>query len=396
MAGSLALNVEILGQFNKLTTATKGASGQLQGLSQTAKKISGGINKAFGAIGVGFSLALITKGFTDSAKAAIEDAKSMEILSIAMINTGNATNITVKAAEDSIQKMSLQTAVADDKLRPAFQKLFIATGDVGESNRLLAIALDTSAATGKDLDAVTQAMARSLAGSDIALNRLIPSLKGVDDPMSELEKTFKGAAEAAARLDPYQRMDVAFGEIQEAVGVGLQPVLNDFADSLVDSVPKIQNFFAELQDPSTELGAAWEDLGAIFESTTTQFNKLLSAFGLSDISFTDVLNFVTTLTAGFGQLFFIVGRVAEIIGALISGNFQRAFDLTGSFGADYGSFVTSQNLALNRQNPVNIGQLERQQNVTINVNNGNVTAQDIANAIRRQNRATGTNILGAS
>jgi hypothetical protein len=393
---SLALNVEILGQFNKLTAATKGASSKLTGLNNTAKKISGSMNKAFGAIGVGFSLAVITKAFSEAAKAAIEDAKSMEILSIAMINTGNATKFTVTEAEASIQAMSLQTAVADDQLRPAFQKLFIATGDVGESNRLLAIALDTSAATGKDLDAVTQAMARSLAGNDTALNRLIPSLKGVDDPMSELEKTFKGAAEAAANLDPYKRMDVAFGEIQESVGTALQPVLNDFADYLVESVPKIQNFFAQLQDPSTELGAAWQDLGAIFASTTTQFNKMLSVFGVSGIEFQDVLNFVTQLTAGFGQLFFFVGRVAEIIGSVISLNFQRAFDLSASFGQDYRTFVTSQNLAMNRQNPVSINQAERAQNVTINVNNGNVTAQQIANAINRGNRATGTNLIRAN
>jgi hypothetical protein len=33
------------------------------------------------------------------------------------------------------------------------------------------------------------------------------------------------------------------------------------------------------------------------------------------------------------------------------------------------------------------------QAVTINVNNGNVTAQDIVDAIRKANRATGTNVL---
>lgn len=393
MAGSLALNVEILGEFSKLTAATKGASTQLSSLSKTATSISQGMNKAFGLIGVGFSLNFLKNELAEASKAAVADAKSMEILSLAMQNTGKATAFTVKEAEDSIRAMSLEAAVADDVLRPAYQKLFIATGNVADSNRYLQVALDASAATGKDLDSVTQAMAKSLAGSDTALVKLIPSLRNAQDPLAELEKTFAGAATAAANLDPYQRMNVAFGEIQESVGTVLLPVLNDFADYLVESVPKIQNFFAELTNPTTELGNAWQDLGAIFADTTEQFNKMLAVFGVSGIEFKDVLNFVTQLTAGFGQLFFFVGRVADIIGSVISLNFQRAFDLSANFGKDYGMFVAGQNAALQGPGVQSIRQTENAQNITINVNNGNVTAQEIADKINRGNRATGTNLI---
>jgi hypothetical protein len=237
-------------------------------------------------------------------------------------------------------------------------------------------------------------MARSLEGSDTALNKLVPSLKGVDDPLKALGETFAGAATAAANLDPYQRMNVAFGEIQESVGLALMPALNDFATYLVDSVPKIQAFFAELTDPSTELGGAWENLGAIFKSTADEFNKMLAVFGLSEISFKDVLNFVTTLTAGFGQLFFFVGRVADIIGSLLSLNFGRAFDIASNFGSDYGKFVGSQNRATSLIG--SSGQMSQDlamKNVTINVNNGNVTAQQIADKVNKGNRATGTNLI---
>ena len=395
MAGTLALNVEILGQFNKLTDATKGATSQLTGLSKTTQSISSTMNKAFGVIGIGFSLGFLKRELSEASKAAIEDAKSMEILSIAMQNTGKATAFTVKEAEDSIRAMSLEAAVADDVLRPAYQKLFIATGSVTQSNRLLQVALDASAATGKDLDSVTQAMAKSLAGQDTALLKLIPSLRGATDPMAELEKTFAGAATAAANLDPYQRMNVAFGEIQESVGVALMPVLNDFADYLVDSVPKIQAFFEELNDPTTELGDAWADLGLTFKSTADEFNKMLAVFGLSEINFKDVLHFVTMLTAGFGQLFFMVGRVAGIIGALINLDIKKAFELASSFGADYNAFVAAQNMAINPPQQTNLRQIERNQNVVINNYNSNLTAQQIADQINRANRASGTNLIRA-
>jgi hypothetical protein len=393
MAGTLALNVEILGQFSKLTAATKGATGQLTGLSKTASSISSTMNKAFGVIGVGFSLGFLKRELEEAGKAAIADAKSMEILSIAMQNTGKATAFTVKEAEDSIRAMSLEAAVADDVLRPAYQKLFIATGSVAQSNRLLQVALDASAATGKDLDSVTQAMAKSLAGQDTALLKLIPSLRGATDPMAELEKTFAGAATAAANLDPYQRMNVAFGEIQESVGIALMPVLNDFADYLVDSVPKIQAFFDELNDPTTELGDAWADLGATFKIAADEFNRMLAVFGLSEISFKDVLQFVTMLTAGFGQLFFMVGRVAGIIGALISLDIKKAFELASSFGADYNAFVAAQNMAINPAQQTNIRQADRTSNVVINNYNSNLTAQQIADQINRANRASGTNLI---
>jgi hypothetical protein len=229
---SLVLNVEILGEFKNLTAATKGAQSQLTAMNKKAANVSKAITGAFAAIGVGFSLRIITQELEEAAKAAIEDTKSQKLLALAMENTANATKDQIAQAEKSINKMQFQAGVADDKLRPAFQKLFIATKDVTQSNRLLQIALDASAATGKDLDAVSQAMAKSLAGSDTALVKLIPSLKGVKDPMAELEKTFKGAAAEAANTDPYQRMQVIFGEMQEQIGMALLPVLNKFSEWL--------------------------------------------------------------------------------------------------------------------------------------------------------------------
>jgi hypothetical protein len=165
---------------------------------------------------------------------------------------------------------------------------------------------------------------------------------------------------------------------------------------MVESVPKIQAFFEELTDPTTELGGAWEALGGIFKDTADEFNKMLGVFGLADITFTDVLNFVSQLTAGFGQLFFMVGRVAEIIGALINLDIKKAFDLSASFGTDYNAFVQSQNRALNpvqaRQQAALL-QAERNQNIVINTYNSNITAQEIADKINRATKAGGTTLI---
>lgn len=252
---SLVLNLEILGEYKNLTAATKGATGQLQGLNKKASAISANIGRAFAAIGIGLSFKVITRELEEATKAAVEDTKSQELLALAMKNTGKATDANVASAEKIINRMQFSAAVADDQLRPAYQKLFIATGSVTDSQRLLQIALDASAATGKGLDVVSQAMAKSLAGSDTALLKLIPSLKGAKDPIAALESAFAGASAAAADTDPYARMQVLFGEMQEQIGMVLLPTLQQFSTWL--STPEGQKKLQAIVDGIKEVLAGF-------------------------------------------------------------------------------------------------------------------------------------------
>lgn len=231
---SLVLNVEILGEFKKLTNATNGAAKDLKGLNSTVGKISKSMKTALGAIGLGFSLSVVINQLKEASKAAIEDSKSQELLALSLRASTNATDNQISAVEKIISKYQLQASVADDQLRPAFAKLTQSTGDLEESNRLLGVALDVSAGSGKSLDAVTQAMAKALEGSTGALERLLPAVKGVDDPIAFLAQQFDGAAEAASNTDPYARMNVLFGELQEQVGMALLPYLQQFSQWLAE------------------------------------------------------------------------------------------------------------------------------------------------------------------
>jgi len=391
MAGTLALNVEILGEFKKLTAATKGAEGSLQGLNKTAAGISSGFNKALGAIGVGFSLNFLKNELEQASKAAIEDVKSQELLSIAMINTGKATEATVKQAEDSIKKMQLQSAVADDILRPAFQKLFIATNSVSESNKLLQVALDTSAATGKDLDSVTQAMAKSLAGQDTALLKLIPSLRGVEDPLSELERTFKGAAEAAADTDPYQRMNIVFGEIQEQIGMALLPLLNDFSTWL--ATPEGQEKLQGVVDGIIDIIESLVELVRWVDDNQDWLVPMVVAIGGVTTAWNVATAAVNTFKTAAG--------IATAVG--VAGAASVTVLGTAGAGAALGGFMQGQTLGqtadiyTDGRRYEDTGRLfgdAFQPNVTNNINvRTGATAQEIADAINRANRASGTNII---
>jgi len=385
---SLVLNVEILGEFKKLTAATQGANKQLQGMGDKAKKISSGIKSAFLAIGVGLSFRAITKGFEEVTKAAEAEIKGRNNLTLAIENNTEATAAQIDEVHKYIAATEISAAINDDVLRPALGNLIRATGDTSRAMKLMDVALDVAAGTGKDLGSVTEAMSKALNGNVGALRRLIPTLNDTEDPMLQLEKAFKGANDEAAKQKTWERFDIIMGNIKEMVGELLLPVLEDLSRWFTDVYPKIQAFFAAMQDPTTDLGEAWDDLAATFKVTTDEFNRMLAVFGLSEISFKDVLNFVTMLTAGFGQLFFLVGRVAAIIGALINLDIKKAFDLSASFGTDYGAFVARQNQAL--RGPVIMGAEERRaQNVTININQGNITAQEIAEKLRRLDRTSG-------
>jgi hypothetical protein len=248
---SLVLNVEILGEFKKLTSATQGAAKDLNGLSGTVNKISKGMKTALGAIGLGFSLGVVINQLKEASKAAIEDVKSQELLALSLKASTDATDNQISAVEKIIGKYQLQAAVADDQLRPAFAKLTQSTGNLEESNRLLGIALDVSAGSGKSLDAVTQAMSKALEGSTGALERLLPAVKGVDDPIGFLAQQFAGASEAAANTDPYARMQILFGELQEQIGMALLPYLEDFSAWL--SEPGTTEYIQEIVQTIVDL-----------------------------------------------------------------------------------------------------------------------------------------------
>lgn len=211
-------------------------------------KLGSSMKGVLATAGLAIGLGAITAGLKASAKAAVEDSKSQAILANQLKNTVGATDEQTAAVEQSIKQMQLMSSVADDDIRPAFATLLRSTKDVGQATALTTLALDVAAGTGKDLGSVSQALGKAIGGSTTSLLKLIPSLKNAKDPMGELQKQFGGMAETAANNDPFQRMNIIIGELQEQIGVYLMPMLNDFADWLAsplgqEQIAKIAQLF---------------------------------------------------------------------------------------------------------------------------------------------------------
>lgn len=393
---SLVLNVEILGEFKKLTAATQGANKQLSGLQGAAKKISSGIGKAFATIGVGLSFAFIARELEQASKAAVEDAKSQGLLATALKNTTGANNTQISSVEKAISKMSIQAAVADDQLRPAFAQLARATGDVEKSTKLMSLALDVSAGTGKSLDVVVKALSRAVGpdGTTGALERLAPAIKGASDPLAELERLFAGSAEKAANLDPYQRLNVALGEISESLGVLVVPLVEAFARSIVEILPKVQNFFSVLNKALSS------------EQVQKAFASLNKSFGDLGVSLAKLFGITAGPEAsGFVGFFVVLSGILEgivkTIDLMVQG-FKNAFPIFRTFSDLVNSISTGLVGISGYEPPVLPGRISTPQSsapaqtpkaVTININKGNVTAKEIANAVNKGTKVGGAPIL---
>ena len=237
------INVSIAGDYNDkdINRAIRDLNSLKTGGGDTSKSMSGlssGMKALGGVMAATFSVALIADFFSSSIAGALADEKAMKSLEIALNNVGAAH--AVAPVEAFLDALARESGIADDVLRPSFQRLVTATGDVALSQKAVALAMDISAGTGRDLEAVSLALAKGFSGSTTALGKLgagidlnIIKSKDMDAITAALSAKFAGQASAAA--ETYQgklnRISVAAGEGTELIGTSLLKAVDDLAES---------------------------------------------------------------------------------------------------------------------------------------------------------------------
>jgi hypothetical protein len=248
-----------------------------------AKSSFGGLTKSLGAIGIGFGLKQMTDGLLDAAKAASIDAKSMQLLNNQLVRNANATNAQVAANNKFIDTLALQVGIADDQLRPAQARLARATGSTAKSQELLKLALDASAVSGRPLESVSTALAKAFNGNTTSLKRMFPELSKSKDIIGDLTKAVKGAAQEQA--DPFARMNVAFGELQEKLGAVILPYILDFIDTMMKpggAIDQVGKFLEDVSNPKTEAGQMFIQVKDAVEQTIGAVKTFFGFFGDGD------------------------------------------------------------------------------------------------------------------
>jgi hypothetical protein len=253
--GNRTLKLSILADVDdlkkKLGEADKAVETNSSKIGEFGKKAAA----AF-AVAAAAAVAYAGKLAVDGVRAAIEDEQAQLRLANALRQATGATDAQIAATEDMILKTSLATGVADDKLRPAMQRLAVSTKSTEEAQKLLTLALDISAASGKDLETVANALGRAQDGNQAALGRLGLGLSKAElatlsftEVQAKLAELYGGAA--ATNAETFQgkidRLKVGFDEAKESLGVALLPAVEQFITFLNDQgIPTLNAFIAGL------------------------------------------------------------------------------------------------------------------------------------------------------
>ena len=251
MAGIPKVKIQFDADLDGLKKGTASADKEVGGFADRVGEFGKKAAAAF-AVAAAAAAAYAVKLAVDGVKAAIEDEQAQLKLANALEAATGATNAQIKAVEDQILKTSLATGVADDKLRPALQRLATATGDTEKAQKLLNLALDISAATGKPLETVSNALGKAYEGNTTALVKLNAGIStaeaktlGYSGAVQQLTDLYGGAA--AANADTFQgridRVKVAFDETKESIGQALLPIVEKLLGFITGTVlPVFQKF----------------------------------------------------------------------------------------------------------------------------------------------------------
>jgi hypothetical protein len=318
---SRALTLALAADIDGLQKGLKKADNEIQTFGGKVNEFGKKAALAFAAAAAAAG-AYATKLAVDGVKAAIEDEAAQLRLASALKTATGATDAQIKATEEYISKTSLAVGIADDDLRPAFQRLSVATGSVTKSQDLLNLAIDISKGTGKDLASVTEALSKAYGGQDTQLARLGIGItaaqakqldfRGETEKLSEL---YGGAASRNAetfqgRID---RLKVGFNEAKEAVGVALLPIIEKLIGYLFQYgapiVAKFQEGWEKVQKAIDRNKENFQEFIAILQ------NYVLPIIGTVFSKFFELASSVTAkIIDVFGS---IVGAITPIVNFII-------------------------------------------------------------------------------
>ena len=307
------LKLELLAETKQFVQDMDKSKKEVDDFGDRAAKMGKVAAAAFAAAAAA-AAAYAVKLAVDGVKAAIEDEAAQLRLANALKNVTGATQAQISAVEEQILKTSLATGVADDQLRPALQRLATATGSVTKSQDLLTLALDISAATGKSVETVSNALGKAYEGNTSSLSRLGVGLStaeiktlGLEGTVKQLAETFGGAATVQANTFEGQiaRLKVGFDEAKESVGAALLPTLQKLLDYFINTViPKFIEFKDAALKPVTDAIARNKD------SLTILYNFI------KDFVVPVLIN---NLGGALGFIGKVAGGILDVIGAVVNG-----------------------------------------------------------------------------
>jgi hypothetical protein len=314
MAGaSRTLKLSILGDVDNLVKSLKTGETATNNYTTTLGDFAKKAAVAFAAVA-----GAATAFAVSSIKNALADEAAQRKLEETLRATTTANESQIKSVGDWIDKTSIAIGVTDDELRPAFARLVRSTNDVEKAQTLVNLALDISAATGKPLEAVANALGKAYDGNAASLGRLglgldATILKGgdTDKIFQTLTKTFGSFAEneASSTEAQFKRVGIAVDEAKESIGAALLPIVEELAYFLINTAVPNLNTFIDALTGKGSLAEATED-GRL---AAFNFGKMVEKVIKTVYNLRGVLIATAAVILGV----FVVSKIAAAVAATI-------------------------------------------------------------------------------
>jgi phage-related minor tail protein len=279
----------------------KGNSHAQKLLKSTQRQFENVAKKVYGvgqALTVGVTAPLVAFG-TVAVREATEAAKAMGQVNAVLASMGPTAGKTadqLKKAADAFETKSLFEA--DEILTKLTANLLTFGNVAGEQfDRAQQAAINMSARLGQDLQssaiqvgkalndpikgmtALTRVGVQFTAAQKEQIKALVESgqvAKAQGIILTELERQFAGAAEAAQNTDPFNKAADAFRQMAEQVGTALLPVIPVFTDAIV----KLANAFSSLSPETQKWVIIAAAVGAALGPMLVGLAGLISSVGI--------------------------------------------------------------------------------------------------------------------
>jgi hypothetical protein len=350
--GSRTLKLSILADVDNLKKGLNTAADETDSFGTKLGNFGKVAGAAFAVAGAA-AVAYAGKLLVDGVKSAIEDEAAQAKLATTLKNVAGATDEVIASTESWISNMGMAFGVADDELRPAYERLARATGSVSEAQKLVTLAIDVAAGSGKSLEAVSNALGKAYEGNSASLAKLGIGISAADlktmsfdETTALLAETFGG--QASIQADTYEgkiaRLSLTFNEAKETAGAFILEALTPLVDFLVSkAIPTLSNLGSEVGSKLTPIftnisNFVTETLIPSFTALYEYVNKYIvpifkvaltpvlqgikSVFGAIGDAVSDNAGFFKILGAGLTAFLVIAKPVAGFIGT----TFKAAFN----------------------------------------------------------------------
>ena len=249
----------------------------------------------------------------------------------ALTSLKTALDISPKADLSDLEKLTkfasdLQalTGIGDDTTI-ALQSMLISTGRTAdETMRIIKLAADYSAATGKSFQSSVEQINKTFGGSARQLGQLFPELKDLSeeelksgDALEILEQKFGGFSEKLANTaaTSVAKFNESWGDMKEALGEAIMPAVQPILENLVKFlndpvIPTIQGFAPIVKEVFTAVEEIIIGLKPVVEPVLQWF---------ADV-------WVKTIAPNIQALWEIVKNVFGLIAAIIKGDWSTAWN----------------------------------------------------------------------